>query len=227
LNGSNHSPSRGIRRDRQLRLWGLTVEQLPEQICVGEPGEEFHRSHLRGGRGGCAAQGIGILHNCDVQCPSGSVCSKICEGAAKLRSAANSVGTACRRSTICRKRDWARTHLCSISHQPADLGRSWMPLRYYGCLSRPNELVWAIRFYPNRGGCGRRPSENVPRYPNDSKGTAVSVVDLLVVADVGHARLWKSIEELMRSVRSPQLSDLLLFGLPVVAPSSPVRFATL
>jgi hypothetical protein len=152
---------------------------LAEQICVGEPGEEFHRSHTLRSRS-CAAQGVRILHNCDVPCPSGSVSAKICEGAAKLRPAANSLGTAGRRSTICRKRDWARTHLRSISHQPSGLGRSWMPLRYYGCLSRPDELVRAIRFYPNRGRRGRRPSENVPRYPNDSEGTPVSVVDVLV-----------------------------------------------
>jgi GNAT superfamily N-acetyltransferase len=67
------------------------------------------------------------------------------------------------------------------------LGRSWMPLRDYGCLSRPDELVCAIRLYPDRGGGGRRPSENVPRYPHDPEGTAVSVVDLPVVADAGHA----------------------------------------
>jgi GNAT superfamily N-acetyltransferase len=46
---------------------------------------------------------------------------------------------------------------------------------------------YGFRLYPNRGGRGRRPSENVPRYANDSEGTAVPVVDLRVVAGAGHA----------------------------------------
>src|SRR5580700_12011719 len=59
-----------------------------------------------------------------------------------------------------------------------------MPLRDCGRLSRPDELVRAVRLYLNRGSPGRRPAETVPPHPNDSESTAVSAVDVPVVADV-------------------------------------------
>jgi hypothetical protein len=69
------------------------------------------RSHLRGGRGGCAAHGVRVLHHCNVECPSGDVSQEIRERSTKLRPSAHSFGAACRRSQICGKRDRARPHL--------------------------------------------------------------------------------------------------------------------